>query len=397
MAVKVAINGFGRIGRLAFRQMFGHEGSEIVAINDLTSPDMLAYLLKYDSTQGNYARDHKVEATEDSIIVDGKEIKIYKEADANNLPWGELNVDVVLECTGFYTSKAKAQAHINAGAKKVVISAPAGNDLPTIVYNVNHEQLTADDNIISAASCTTNCLAPMAKGLNDFAPIVSGIMTTIHAFTGDQMPLDGPQRKGNKRRSRACSENIVPNSTGAAKAIGLVLPELNGKLIGAAQRVPTPTGSLTNLYAVVDKTVTVEEVNAAMKAYAETIPETFGYNEDEIVSREHRRRDPRLYLRRHPDHGPGPRQRPVPRPGHLLVRQRELLHLPDGPHHQVLREVRRLVDTSALHLGGAVAALGPRPRPFCVCTFHQLRSKHGLYQEDRPRRRRRGQARPHAR
>ena len=204
MAVKVAINGFGRIGRLAFRQMFGHEGSEIVAINDLTSPDMLAYLLKYDSTQGNYARDHKVEATEDSIIVDGKEIKIYKEADANNLPWGELNVDVVLECTGFYTSKAKAQAHINAGAKKVVISAPAGNDLPTIVYNVNHEQLTADDNIISAASCTTNCLAPMAKGLNDFAPIVSGIMTTIHAFTGDQMPLDGPQRKGNMRRARAC-------------------------------------------------------------------------------------------------------------------------------------------------------------------------------------------------
>ena len=265
MAVKVAINGFGRIGRLAFRQMFGHEGSEIVAINDLTSPDMLAYLLKYDSTQGNYARDHEVVAGEDSITVDGKEIKIYKEADANNLPWGDLDVDVVLECTGFYTSKAKAQAHINAGAKKVVISAPAGSDLPTIVYNVNHETLTAEDNIISAASCTTNCLAPMAKGLNDFAPIVSGIMTTIHAFTGDQMPLDGPQRKGNFRRSRACSENIVPNTTGAAKAIGLVLPELNGKLIGAAQRVPTPTGSLTNLYAVVDKKVTVDEVNAAMK------------------------------------------------------------------------------------------------------------------------------------
>ena len=259
MAVKVAINGFGRIGRLAFRQMFGHEGSEIVAINDLTSPDMLAYLLKYDSTQGNYARDHEVVAGEDSITVDGKEIKIYKEADANNLPWGDLDVDVVLECTGFYTSKAKAQAHINAGAKKVVIS---------------------------AASCTTNCLAPMAKGLNDFAPIVSGIMTTIHAFTGDQMPLDGPQRKGNFRRSRACSENIVPNTTGAAKAIGLVLPELNGKLIGAAQRVPTPTGSLTNLYAVVDKKVTVDEVNAAMKAYAETIPETFAYNEDQIVSRD---------------------------------------------------------------------------------------------------------------
>ena len=222
MAVKVAINGFGRIGRLAFRQMFGHEGSEIVAINDLTSPDMLAYLLKYDSTQGNYSRDHEVTAGENSITVDGKEITIYKEADANNLPWGELGVDVVLECTGFYTSKEKAQAHINAGAKKVVISAPAGNDLPTIVYNVNHEQLTAEDNIISAASCTTNCLAPMAKGLNDFAPIVSGIMTTIHAWTGDQMPLDGPQRKGNKRRSRACAVNIVPNSTGAAKAIGLV-------------------------------------------------------------------------------------------------------------------------------------------------------------------------------
>ena len=218
MAVKVAINGFGRIGRLAFRQMFGHEGSEIVAINDLTSPDMLAYLLKYDSTQGNYARDHEVVAGEDSITVDGKEIKIYKEADANNLPWGDLDVDVVLECTGFYTSKAKAQAHINAGAKKVVISAPAGSDLPTIVYNVNHETLTAEDNIISAASCTTNCLAPMAKGLNDFAPIVSGIMTTIHAF--------------------------------------------------------------------VDKKVTVDEVNAAMKAYAETIPETFAYNEDQIVSRD---------------------------------------------------------------------------------------------------------------
>jgi len=262
MAVKVAINGFGRIGRLAFRQMFGHEGSEIVAINDLTSPDMLAYLLKYDSTQGNYARDHEVVAGEDSITVDGKEIKIYKEADANNLPWGDLDVDVVLECTGFYTSKAKAQAHINAGAKKVVISAPAGSDLPTIVYNVNHETLTAEDNIISAASCTTNCLA----------------------WTGDQMPLDGPQRKGNKRRSRACAVNIVPNTTGAAKAIGLVLPELNGKLIGAAQRVPTPTGSITNLYAVVDKKVTVDEVNAAMKAYAATISETFGYNEDDIVS-----------------------------------------------------------------------------------------------------------------
>ena len=281
MAVKVAINGFGRIGRLAFRQMFGHEGSEIVAINDLTSPDMLAYLLKYDSTQGNYARDHEVVAGEDSITVDGKEIKIYKEADANNLPWGDLDVDVVLECTGFYTSKAKAQAHINAGAKKVVISAPAGSDLPTIVYNVNHETLTAEDNIISAASCTTNCLAPMAKGLNDFAPIVSGIMTTIHAYTGDQMPLDGPQRKGDLRRSRAAAVNIVPNSTGAAKAIGLVIPELNGKLIGAAQRVPTPTGSTTILNAVVKGAVTVEQVNAQMKAEA---TESFGYNTDEIVS-----------------------------------------------------------------------------------------------------------------
>ena len=282
MAVKVAINGFGRIGRLAFRQMFGHEGSEIVAINDLTSPDMLAYLLKYDSTQGNYARDHEVVAGEDSITVDGKEIKIYKEADANNLPWGDLDVDVVLECTGFYTSKAKAQAHINAGAKKVVISAPAGKDLKTIVYSVNEKTLTAEDQVISAASCTTNCLAPMAKGLNDFAPIVSGIMTTIHAWTGDQMPLDGPQRKGNKRRSRACAVNIVPNSTGAAKAIGLVIPELNGKLIGSAQRVPVPTGSTTILVAVVKgKDVTKESINAAMKA---ATSESFGYNEDQIVS-----------------------------------------------------------------------------------------------------------------
>ena len=293
MAVKVAINGFGRIGRLAFRQMFGAEGYEVVAINDLTKPSMLAHLLKYDTAQGGYCGKigeslHTVSADDEAntITVDGKTLKIYAEKDAKDLPWGEIGVDVVLECTGFYTSKAKAQAHINAGAKKVVISAPAGSDLPTIVYNVNHETLTAEDNIISAASCTTNCLAPMAKGLNDFAPIVSGIMTTIHAFTGDQMPLDGPQRKGNFRRSRACSENIVPNTTGAAKAIGLVLPELNGKLIGAAQRVPTPTGSLTNLYAVVDKKVTVDEVNAAMKAYAETIPDTFAYNEDQIVSRD---------------------------------------------------------------------------------------------------------------
>ena len=281
MAVKVAINGFGRIGRLAFRQMFGAEGYEVVAINDLTSPKMLAHLLKYDSTQGSYARNHEVSATEDSIIVDGKEIKIYAEKNAADCPWGELKVDVVLECTGFYTSKAKSQAHIDAGARKVVISAPAGNDLPTIVYNVNHKTLKADDTIISAASCTTNCLAPMAKALNDLAPIESGIMCTIHAYTGDQMILDGPQRKGDLRRSRAGAINIVPNSTGAAKAIGLVIPELNGKLIGAAQRVPTPTGSTTILNAVVKGTVTVEQINAQMKAEA---TESFGYNEDLIVS-----------------------------------------------------------------------------------------------------------------
>ncbi len=281
MAVKVAINGFGRIGRLAFRQMFGAEGYEVVAINDLTSPKMLAHLLKYDSSQGKYALADTVTAGEDSITVDGKEIKIYKEADAANLPWGEIGVDVVLECTGFYTSKAKAEAHIKAGARKVVISAPAGNDLPTIVYNVNHETLKAEDTVISAASCTTNCLAPMAKALNDYMPIQSGIMCTIHAYTGDQMILDGPQRKGDLRRSRAAAVNIVPNSTGAAKAIGLVIPELNGKLIGAAQRVPTPTGSTTILNAVVKGKATVEEINAAMKAAA---TESFGYNTDEIVS-----------------------------------------------------------------------------------------------------------------
>ena len=281
MAVKVAINGFGRIGRLAFRQMFGAEGYEVVAINDLTSPKMLAHLLKYDSSQGNYAKNHTVEAGEDSITVDGKTLKIYAFPDANNCPWGELDVDVVLECSGFYTSKDKAQAHINAGAKKVVISAPAGNDLPTIVYNVNHKELKASDTIISAASCTTNCLAPMAKALNDLAGIKSGIMSTIHAYTGDQMILDGPQRKGDLRRSRAGAINIVPNSTGAAKAIGLVIPELNGKLIGSAQRVPTPTGSTTILVATVEKSVTKEEINAAMKAAA---TESFGYNEDEIVS-----------------------------------------------------------------------------------------------------------------
>ncbi len=281
MAVKVAINGFGRIGRLAFRQMFGAEGYEVVAINDLTSPDMLAHLLKYDSSQGKYALASTVSAGEDSITVDGKEIKIYAFPDANNCPWGEIGVDVVLECSGFYTSKAKAQAHINAGAKKVVISAPAGNDLPTVVFNVNHDILTADDTIISAASCTTNCLAPMADALNKYAEIQTGIMCTIHAYTGDQMTLDGPQRKGDKRRSRAAACNIVPNSTGAAKAIGLVIPELNGKLIGAAQRIPTPTGSTTILTAVVKGQPTVESVNAAMKAQAN---ESFGYNTDEIVS-----------------------------------------------------------------------------------------------------------------
>ncbi len=280
--VKVAINGFGRIGRLAFRQMFGAEGYEVVAINDLTSPKMLAHLLKYDSSQGKYALADTVSATDDSIIVDGKEIKIYAKADAAELPWGELGVDVVLECTGFYCSKEKASAHVKAGARKVVISAPAGNDLPTIVYNVNHDTLTAEDTVISAASCTTNCLAPMAKALNDFAEIQSGIMCTIHAYTGDQMTLDGPQRKGDLRRSRAAAVNIVPNSTGAAKAIGLVIPELNGKLIGSAQRVPTPTGSTTILTAVVKgKDVTVDGINAAMKAAA---TESFGYNTDEIVS-----------------------------------------------------------------------------------------------------------------
>ena len=281
MAIKVAINGFGRIGRLAFRQMFGAEGYEVVAINDLTDPAMLAHLLKYDSAQGKYALADKVEAKESSIVVDGKEITIYAKPNAAELPWGEIGVDVVLECTGFYTSKAKAQAHIDAGAKKVVISAPAGNDLPTVVYSVNEDVLTKDDTIISAASCTTNCLAPMAKALNDLAPIQSGIMSTIHAYTGDQMILDGPHRKGDLRRARAGAVNIVPNSTGAAKAIGLVIPELNGKLIGSAQRVPVPTGSTTILTSVVKGKVTVDEVNAAMKAAAS---ESYGYNTDPIVS-----------------------------------------------------------------------------------------------------------------
>lgn len=287
MAVKVAINGFGRIGRLAFRQMFGADGYDVVAINDLTDPKMLAHLLKYDTAQGGYAGvfgegKHTVEAGEGHIVVDGKKITIYSEAKASDLPWGKLGVDVVLECTGFYTAKDKAQAHIDAGAKKVVISAPAGNDLPTVVYNVNNNVLTKDDKIISAASCTTNCLAPMAKALNDFAPIQSGIMSTIHAYTGDQMILDGPHRKGDLRRARAGASNIVPNSTGAAKAIGLVIPELNGKLIGSAQRVPVPTGSTTILVAVVKaKDVSVDSINAAMKAASN---ESFGYTEDELVS-----------------------------------------------------------------------------------------------------------------
>ncbi|MFT4106207.1 MAG: type I glyceraldehyde-3-phosphate dehydrogenase [Lacrimispora sp.] len=287
MAVKVAINGFGRIGRLAFRQMFGAEGYDVVAINDLTDPAMLAHLLKYDTAQGGYAgyygeATHTVEASADSITVDGKTIKIYAQAKAAELPWGEIGVDVVLECTGFYCSKDKAQAHIDAGAKKVVISAPAGSDLPTIVYGVNEDILTADDKIISAASCTTNCLAPMAKALNEYSPIQSGIMSTIHAYTGDQMILDGPHRKGDLRRARAGAANIVPNSTGAAKAIGLVIPELSGKLIGSAQRVPVPTGSTTILTAVVKGAdVTKDGINAAMKAAAS---ESFGYNTDEIVS-----------------------------------------------------------------------------------------------------------------
>ena len=278
--VKVAINGFGRIGRLAFRQMFVAEGYEVVAINDLTDPKMLAHLLKYDSSQGRF--EHEIEAGENYIVVDGKKITIYCEKNAADLPWGEIGVDVVLECTGFYTSTAKSQAHIDAGAKKVVISAPAGNDLKTVVFGVNEGVLTADDKIISAASCTTNCLAPMAKALNDYAPIQSGIMATIHAYTGDQMILDGPHRKGDLRRARAGAVNIVPNSTGAAKAIGLVIPELNGKLIGAAQRVPVPTGSTTILTAVVKGAdVTKEGINAAMKAAATA---SFGYNEEEIVS-----------------------------------------------------------------------------------------------------------------
>ena len=279
--VKVAINGFGRIGRLAFRQMFDAEGYEIVAINDLTSPKMLAHLLKYDSAQGRYKYADSVTAGEDSITVNGKTIKIYAEKDAINLPWKALDVDVVLECTGFYTSKEKASAHITAGAKKCVISAPAGNDLPTVVFSVNEKTLKATDTVISAASCTTNCLAPMADTLNKFAKIKKGYMTTIHAYTGDQMVLDGPHRKGDLRRARAAAVNIVPNSTGAAKAIGLVIPELNGVLDGCAQRVPVPTGSLTQLIAICEGEVDAKSVNAAMKAAASA---SFGYTEEEIVS-----------------------------------------------------------------------------------------------------------------
>ena len=280
---KIAINGFGRIGRIAFRQIFEDESMEVVAINDLTDPEMLAHLLKYDSVQGRY-KGHTVTWDTDSITVDGKDIPVFAKQDAKELPWKELGVDIVLECTGFYTTKAKSQAHIDAGAKKVVISAPAGSDLKTIVFGTNHETLTEDDHIISAASCTTNCLAPMAKALNNYREVRTGFMTTIHAYTGDQMILDGPHRKGDLRRARAGAINIVPNSTGAAKAIGLVIPELDGKLIGSAQRVPVPSGSITILDATLKDetdTVSVEGINAAMKA---AVNEAFGYTEEELVS-----------------------------------------------------------------------------------------------------------------
>jgi glyceraldehyde 3-phosphate dehydrogenase len=281
--IKVAINGFGRIGRLAYRQLHGDKRFDVVAINDLTSPDMLAYLLKYDSAQKRW-EGHDIKAGENSICLDGDEITVYKEADASKLPWKELDIDVVLECTGFYTSKEKAQAHIDAGAKRVLISAPAGNDLPTIVFGVNEGILKKEDTIVSGASCTTNCLAPMTKVLHEMTTILSGMMTTVHAYTGDQMILDGPHRKGDLRRARAGAINIVPNSTGAAKAIGLVIPELDGKLIGSAQRVPVPSGSITILDATLKDmtdTVTVEGINAAMKAVAD---ESFGYTEEELVS-----------------------------------------------------------------------------------------------------------------
>ena len=279
MAVKVAINGFGRIGRLAFRRIQEVEGLEVVAVNDLTDDDMLAHLLKYDTMQGRFTGE--VEVVDGGFRVNGKEVKSFSEPDASKLPWKDLNIDVVLECTGFYTDKDKAQAHIEAGAKKVLISAPATGDLKTIVFNTNHQELDGSETVVSGASCTTNCLAPMAKALQDNFGIVEGLMTTIHAYTGDQMILDGPHRKGDLRRARAGAANIVPNSTGAAKAIGLVIPELNGKLDGSAQRVPTPTGSVTELVAVLEKNVTVDEVNAAMKAAAN---ESYGYTEDPIVS-----------------------------------------------------------------------------------------------------------------
>lgn len=283
MKTKVAINGFGRIGRLTFRQIFNRDDFEVVAINDLTQPDMLAYLLKYDSTQGGF-HNHTVTHTDHSITVDDHEIEIYKEPDPSKLPWAKLGVDLVLECTGLFCSKDKSQAHINAGAKKVLISAPAGNDLPTIVYGVNHEILTAKDTIVSAASCTTNCLAPMAKALNDYRELRTGFMTTIHAYTGDQMILDGPHRKNDFRRARAAAVNIVPNSTGAAKAIGLVIPELDGKLMGSAQRVPVATGSITILDAVLkdsSETVTLEGIHEAMKNATD---DSFGYTEERLVS-----------------------------------------------------------------------------------------------------------------
>lgn len=277
--VKVAINGFGRIGRLAFRQIFDMAGIEVVAINDLTKPNVLAHLLKYDTAQGRF--NQEVTHTDSSISVNGKEIKIYAQKDPAQIPWGAHEVDVVLECTGFFTDKEKAEAHITAGAKRVVISAPATGDMKTVVFNVNHDILDGSETVISCASCTTNCLAPMAKVLNDKYGIVTGLMTTVHAYTNDQNTLDAPHAKGDLRRARAASANIVPNSTGAAKAIGLVLPELKGKLDGSAQRVPTITGSLTELVCVLGAKTSVEEINAAMKAAAN---ESFGYNEDEIVS-----------------------------------------------------------------------------------------------------------------
>ncbi len=279
--LRIAINGFGRIGRLAFRKMFGDPRFNVVAINDLTSPEMLAYLLKYDSVQKAY-QGHVISSDENSITVDGTKIPVFAQSDAKNLPWKEYDVDIVLECTGFYTSKAKSQAHIDAGAKKVLISAPAGSDLPTIVYGTNHDTLTPEDNIVSGASCTTNCLAPMAKALNEYRELRTGFMTTIHAYTGDQMILDGPHRKGDFRRARAGALNIVPASSGAAKAIGLVIPELDGKLIGSAQRVPVFTGSTTILVAIVKgKDITKDSVNAAMKAQSS---ESFGYTTEKLVS-----------------------------------------------------------------------------------------------------------------